>query len=71
MTHGECPHCSGVYIESEDSFCRVCGQDCCESCLEAQACPACVAEHHAAFTANEHWRSLSDRQRRDAIRQAM
>lgn len=55
MSLNPCPCCEDDYEETVDSYCEICGEDVCESCLEGHVCVHCREEHHRKYLEHEEW----------------
>lgn len=71
MSACPCEHCQKYYDETEDTYCTVCGFDCCEDCLDGQWCPECLDKHRAELAQHKYWQKLTDAERNEAIRKAI
>jgi hypothetical protein len=70
MSITPCMCCDDDYEETPDTYCEICGNDCCESCLEGHVCKDCIGQHNSEFQRNERWQKMTDSEREAEIESA-
>jgi len=66
----QCACCLQNFNEAPDTYCEICGESCCEDCLEGHVCKDCIGQHNSEFQRNERWQKMTDSEREAEIESA-